>query len=174
MNCLLFQLRLVSTSWRHTDISHRSISGSIRQSPCLAYEVSLLCAADVVTVSPCTFQIAFKSAPLAPRHVTVVGCNVGLPTPVHLYLVMTCTPAPVSTIQCARNSQHRASNTAWPLRSRASLSPSSKAFENTADGPVPVRNSHMSALAKLPWGLGRFLLCAVGKHFSRLRHLGWE
>ena len=30
------------------------------------------------------------------------------------------------------------------------------------------------ALAKLPGGLGRFLLCRIGSHMSRLRHLGWN
>ena len=32
----------------------------------------------------------------------------------------------------------------------------------------------VKALGKLPGGLGRFLPCSVGRHMSRIRHLGWD
>ena len=35
-------------------------------------------------------------------------------------------------------------------------------------------SSLVTALGKLPGGLGRFLPCQVGTHLSRLRHLGWN
>ena len=35
-------------------------------------------------------------------------------------------------------------------------------------------SSLVRALAKLPGGLRRFLLCSLGSHMSRLRHLGWN
>ena len=35
-------------------------------------------------------------------------------------------------------------------------------------------SSLVRALSKLPGGLGRFLLCRLGSHMSRLRHLGWN
>ena len=35
-------------------------------------------------------------------------------------------------------------------------------------------SSLVRALAKLPGGLGRFVLCHLGSHMSRLRHLGWN
>ena len=35
-------------------------------------------------------------------------------------------------------------------------------------------SSLVRALAKLPGGLGRFLLSRLGSHLSSLRHLGWN
>ena len=35
-------------------------------------------------------------------------------------------------------------------------------------------SSLVRALGKLPDGIGRFLPCSVGRHMSRLRHLGWD
>ena len=66
----------------------------------------------------------------------------------------------------------------WPHVSRASrpiLIPSVPVSEG-----IEIRHgcqflsSLVRALAKMSGGIGRFLLCWVGSHMSRLRHLGWN